>query len=772
MFSNEIISLVQNIELNKAGWKDKTIQRLITATVWFSGPLNRESIQTFLNSNFHLPLGAGELEQLLSTMLSQKLLLKLSNDTYKIPDQQLVVLEKEIKESENAEKNAKDFFCKLVIDMDKDIDANNLWNNFKNEFLDPHIKQIGANAYHFIAGKMISIDDELQIKFLNKFSNEKRLKLKRLIAAYIDPRNPYVRSYFSRMLHANFCIDACGLSKDVLNKLNANTTRSIQFKIFVDTNFLFSLLDLHENPSNASAQELRKILKQLKGNPHIILYITPETIEEAKTSIIYAEQQWHNVPLSKNFVDVALQSNISGLAQRFLLEKQRKGLCFTIEDWFKPYITDFVPLAKSKGIEIYNEKHNEYSTRQDIIEDINIIMESEKRLPENRRKSYEKVAHDMILWHYICDKRPPYMESPIDAIYYIMTVDFRLIHFDKTMQKNNHSKVPLCIHPATFIQLLQFWIPRTKEFEEAMLGSLCLPFIFQDLDYQAEKLTLKILNGIGRFDGSDKFPEETIKKVLFNEGLRSRLQTIHSNDEETQLIKDALITEMKILADEEKKRAEYSEEKLRKQGEQINELSIQNLEIINKYEQEKKRRDEEENSKKSIIDTYENEIREMNITVKKLENSGIKLENKVKKIQLFKCGGIYIGCIIVIILASFIGGFFFNNISSKLLSTKILSQSANVFVSLVIFILLHLLLEIFIGKKQIFSELLPFKLIIRFRNWLWCTVIIGILLGIISTLCTTEIQNKLSENKSDNFKNPQSIENNIQRWPPTSSSSQ
>ncbi|GHU13448.1 hypothetical protein FACS1894161_3430 [Spirochaetia bacterium] len=755
MISNAIVSLVQNIELNKAGWRDKTVQRLVLITIWLSASLpNKEIIQSFLDTNFHLSLGIEDLDKILSVMISQQLILQMQDGTYKIPDQQRLILEKEINESEKAENDAKDVFCKLVVEMDANLDVHNVWIKFKDEFLDPLIKQAGANAYQFIAGQMISIDDKLLSKFLNQYPSIINSKLKTLLTSYLDPKKPEIRSYFSRMLHACFCIDACGLSKEVLDALNGKRRDQIQFKIFVDTNFLFSLIDLHENPSNASVQKLRNILRQLNGNPHVVLYITPETIKEAKSSIFYSEKQLRDVPLSDNFVEAALQSHISGLSQRFLLEKQKNGLHFSVDDWFKPYIDDFVTVARSKGVEIFNEKHDEYSTRQDVLDCINLIIDSEKRLPETRRKSYEKIAHDMILWHYVNDKRPAYVESPIDANYYILTIDFRLINFDELKQRENNSKVPLCIHPTTFIQLLQFWIPRTKEFEEAMLGSLCLPFFFQDLDYEGEKTSLKILKGIGRFDGSNDISEETITRVVFNDGLRSRLRAARSDDEEIRLIKDALVEEMKIKAEKEKERAEKTEKKLLEHNERIEVLSKQNSEIESKYEQEKTLRAETEHSKKAAIENYEGKFNEMSIKIKELEDDKAERDEREKETKLqkakSKCLGIYIGSMIAIILVSFLGGMLFNNISSKLLSNALLSIGFDVFISIIMFILLHLLLEISIGKRQIFSELSPLKMVKKLRKWLWGTVIVGIILGIVVTLYSNEIQRHLTKPGLDN----------------------
>src|SRR5690606_16350129 len=120
------------------------------------------------------------------------------------------------------------------------------------------------------------------------------------------------RAYVSRLLHAQFCVEASGLTEEVLARLNASVGKQIRFQVFVDTNFLFSLLDLHENPSNEAAQELRELLGNLKGNPRIDLVITPDTIEEAKSAIASTKWQMTGLPSGRNFSEAALLAGVSG----------------------------------------------------------------------------------------------------------------------------------------------------------------------------------------------------------------------------------------------------------------------------------------------------------------------------------------------------------------------------------------------------------------------------------------------------------------------------
>ena len=54
-----------------------------------------------------------------------------------------------------------------------------------------------------------------------------------------------------------------------------------------------------------------------------------------------------------------------------------------------------------------------------------------------------------------------------------MTVDHRLLRFDRQKtQGRDTNAVPICVHPAVLIQMLQLWLPRTPRFDEAMLQSV------------------------------------------------------------------------------------------------------------------------------------------------------------------------------------------------------------------------------------------------------------------------------------------------------------
>ena len=625
-----------------------------------------------------------------------------------------------------------------------------MWTAFEHDFLGPLIKQVGVNAYRLVAGEKLALDAALVDHFLQPFPQETHSKLRALVTTFIDPKKPEVRAFISRMLHARFCVEASGLPEEVLTKLNASVGKPIRFLMFVDTNFLFSLLELHENPSNAAAEELRELIAQLKNNPRIDLVVTPETIEEAKSSIGYTKGQLSGLPSGRNFTEAALQARFSGMAIRFLSERLRRNGKLSVEDWFDPYLKDFVPLARSKGVDLFNEKLDDYSTRQEVIDDILLVMKYEEKLPETRRKSYPKVAHDMVLWHFVNDKRPAYIESPIDACQWILTVDFRFIGFDEHKQKYSKSKVPLCIHPTSLIQLLQFWIPRTKEFEEAMLGSLRLPFLFQDFDAEAERTSLKILKGIGRFEGNEALSQDTITHVMLNDGLRTRLQGEHTEEAEIALIRDALVEEVKLIAEAEAQKAKILEDEIRKRDSELATITAQKQMAEHEHAQTKKQKEEAEAAASQVLSSQGVELNTVKARLLAMEEAEHqraekeKAEDAIRKNR--KSLHTFLWLLVLVVAVSTVSAWQAARLFpwyAKMLG----SIPTRGFAAILTFVLGHLILELSICRRPAFALLWPLRQVKRFSRVLWAVVILGFGVGVGGNLYANWIQKNMDAEK-------------------------
>src|SRR3989338_5064680 len=170
LLPKEAIALVQHIELNRAGWWDKSVHRLLMATIWLSdNPPNADAIQAGMKATFKLLLSTQKIQSALDSLASRNMLLRLPNLTYRIPDEHRAAFEKEIAESEKVELEAKILFGKLATELGEGLESEKLWSAFEHDFLGPLIRQVGANAYRLIACERMTVDKSLVDTFLKPF---------------------------------------------------------------------------------------------------------------------------------------------------------------------------------------------------------------------------------------------------------------------------------------------------------------------------------------------------------------------------------------------------------------------------------------------------------------------------------------------------------------------------------------------------------------------------------------------------------------------------
>lgn len=760
----EVVALVHHVELNSAGWWERTIQRLVMAAVWLSGkPLRKDEINAYLRDQFKLDLSTPKLDSALGHLESDTLLVPVGDGAYRIPDSQQTKLDAEVLEAEVVAKNAREFFCATLSDLGSALNPDQVWKCFEKHFLIPLVNEIGDNSRKFLSGEPLDSKEDFVLAFLQCFDARDRGKLRKLVTTFLDPSRKDVRSYLGRMLHARFCVEAGGMSEETVRRLASTRSRQLHYRIFLDTNILFSLLKLHDNPANDAANELADLIAKLKNNPEVKLVVAPRTIKEAKTALDAARIQLQGIAVGKHFNKAVLSSRyVSGIVQQYFIEQGKRGGLLSADEWFNPYLNSFTEMARAKGVELYNDSMEDYSMHQKVIDDIDMVMQfEEKNLEEWKRKSYEKLAHDIILWHYVNDKRSKaFIEAPMDAEDWILTLDGRLIGFDEMRHRRLVSKVPSCIHPTTMVQMLQFWLPRSAEFEEAMLSSLRLPFLYQEFDGAAEKTTLKILRAMGRFHLGDDVTEEAITNVLVNAELRKRLQKPHPEEEEAALVRDVLIEEMRTELNHAKERAEKAEAEAKAHARSKNEIVGQlgtekeravaetrreMQETMERLERERiseHQRQLDTAKGREELETIRANAAEEQLRVQRISNEGFRTELDQLKDELLKgkAARSYFGLLFVVLLVSGL---------SAWTVIKRIPELAEIFelwpcmllVGGIVFVVLHFIIEQYAAKDEQMKGLWMYRQLKKFGKWLFLVFLVGVLINIYSNRVQKNMDN-------------------------------
>lgn len=570
----EITSLIHHITLNEQGWWDKTIQRLIISALGSAEnkQLTTEEILTFVKSNYDTHVDNDRINKQLEKLCTTKAILRIEKGVFVLSENELNNFKNDIIKFEETEENVKNQFLELIRkECNADEQEKITWEVFNNELLIPILYEFGAKTYELITGKGIKLESNHRFKkFLSKFPQERHVIIKNAIIDFLNPQNPIVRGLILRKLNAYFFLEAIKLPANAIDKINNASKKQITFKVFVDTNFLFSFLGLHENPSNEAAKSLLEIIAKVSNKVKIKLYITPLTIDETKKVIINEERKLKNLRPTQILSNVAIDHISNGFAKKYFEECNKNKKSIKAEDYFEPYLNNLVKVLRDKGVEIYNDnKFETYTKDQRVIDDIIDQQKIEETIFKNKphlQKSYEKLEHDFVLWHFVNDLRPSYVESADEAGAFVTTVDFRFINYDIVKRKKKRIRVPVCVHPTNLIQILQLWVPRDESYDIAILSNLRFPFLFTEFDADTELTTIRIIEQLSRYESIDDLKEETVTSILFNQALRQKIQTTEDKSKDIILVKDAIIEEIKIhkrLVDDKAKQVEILDEKVK-----------------------------------------------------------------------------------------------------------------------------------------------------------------------------------------------------------------
>ncbi len=543
----EIASLVQHIELNKAGWWERAVDELVLGIIWLnSSAMTIAAISQALEGQFGFTPNVSRLTDRVINLASDGRLIRSTIGDYKLSDTERAAIEMRLTDAEYSERAAKEEFLSLLSNVKLSVPGDTLWERFNADFLLPVVREFGASIYTLLLQTEAGLSNTPNFdQFLLQFPLEEHQPLRDALDSFLSASNPAGKTYALRCLHAYFLAESCALSGNTIQRLQAWVSAPVTFRLFVDTNVLFSVLDLHDHPANDAVRSLIALFSELPSQVKITLYALPITLEEAQRVIHAVVASFGRVPLAPNLARAALSDDaISGIAKRFIEAAAQTTSPINVEDYLEPYIRNLVTVSRAKGVELFNKSTAGYGTRQDVVDDLTRELEREK-YRAGRQKTYEQWEHDIILWHVVSEQRPAHVESPVDAIDWVVTLDNRLIRFDSAKTQERGGEIPLTIAPATLTQILQFWIPRSTKFEETLLSNMRLPLLFLDFDTLAADTTLRILTTLARFENVSDLPQDTIVQILRSQKLRQEIRS-HTRDAEgdLELVHGGILSEL------------------------------------------------------------------------------------------------------------------------------------------------------------------------------------------------------------------------------------
>ena len=641
--SSETISLIHHVELHKSGWFDTAIRNIIKSVFGINKnqAIDLKTLCLELSHLLSRKIDNSTVEKQIEKLLQNKEVIKVADDKLQLSQKEFESFVDAVNRQVEVENKAKEKFELLCLEFLIEDKIDGLWKRFNEKLLIPMIKEIGARTIEIIGGKQIlRIDDFKQFHdFLEQYS-ESRDNVKIVISNFLDFSDECVKNYVFRLLNSYFFLEASNLNDNTLNKIYKLSQGQQVVKVFIDTNFLLTILNLHDNPSNDATFLFLELLSEVKNRINVKFYIFPRTIEEFQNLIRRYKKYIESIRPTLQYAKAIEKSEeFSGVIRKYFQKCSELNSMISPDEYFEPYLTNATVILRSKGVELQNEQLDNYVTDQRVIDDMHDQVEfrfeafkktfdyrklNKKERELEKDKIWNKFEHDCIIWHATKDKRPTFIDSPRDVKNWIITLDFRFIYYDRYKQKiGKGSKVSICLHPNEFISMLQFWVPRTEKFEKAIFGNFKLPFLFKDFDLESQKISMSILKALSLYDESKELSNETISEILANNALREKIKPSQSVEENAEFLKAEVF-----------KKLEESKAALEKERQKGDELKGQNAELKNELDEVKVKLASISEKVEGISDQKLKSIEEKLSVIQQNKIFALKAEKEIKKKEI------------------------------------------------------------------------------------------------------------------------------------------
>lgn len=619
--SSDLASLIHHVELSKAGWRDDAFKILLLSIMGrHGGALSLDDLCTLVNQTVPAAVSQYQVRRFLDALVESQQLLRLPDGYFSLSQQSKRQCTLRSKEDKNLRQEIEYHFRESFRQL---VDAGDLnWNAFDRRFLIPLVSDLGARTYELVTGTKVEIPDvPAYRRFLSSIPSRKQAAVAGGLVRFFDPKSGATRKYMLRLLNNAFLIQAIALPDEVMKVLLDRIRKPLRLKIFVDTNVLFSLLGLHENPADDIVRTLHDVVEKMSGSIDVAFYVLPFTVDEAQKALErYGDQLTHFYMSPEVARAINSESNrFSGILLTYARKAYKNGKRISAKDYLSPYLNDFIRVARDRGIELFNADVSALSTDDDVVSDTLEQVKLQERRPPERRKAYDAMLHDMKLWHFVKRRRPSRVDSPLDAEAWIATIDYGLLAFDKS--NRSQREPPVCIHPTSLLHVLQLWVPSSDLLVGALMESL-RPMLPRTIDYGMEDVIIKIANRVSRFELGD-LSEDAVAHILLDEAVLEKMGTAANATEEIEIIESEMARVNRQLTkqiDAVNREVENVNKEVEKEREKVHRLESDLC-------HEKRRRDELETE----IGTVRHEAAQEKVHRSRLEKEVHKLTSRQRQ---------------------------------------------------------------------------------------------------------------------------------------------
>lgn len=593
----EVLDLLNNEQ------RPSTISSYITYIISSLKKASLSEIIEFTQIEFELGLEASEVSEA-AILLVRDGQLVLIGEKYSLTESAKANMAARVDASNEQEGKLKENFYKnLTLLSDIDLTPNELnrvFNEFKG-YIHENFFYYGKAAIAMLGSNSGEANSLTTKQVFKLYSDKLPSKLRKFFYAYIEnlAANSTILEleYYESLADRAEQFFALGLSKELAQELASS--HKIDWTVFVDTNFLLSVLKIRANTMNPAVDSLLRIIEENKDYFTIKLSYLKTTYKELIQFKPVLNKIVLNQRLTNNQIKSALQSDELDVFTEAYYQKQLVHGQATQHP--SAILDQAINILNSKSIIIYNSEvkgiNLESSEFIDSISDYSKYhsLMNEARLEKNVDnelvyKNVYQLEHDVYLREAILtfrDKNEVGVTTHFqDCKVFGLTLDMGLIAYDKhagRRKNGNELFTPCFFTPAYLLKKLYKLLPvQTEDYRKSFLSSIASP-VFSGSEARSEvsQTALAIFHALG-IDDMTFMTKSLTSKIFLDE-----IKNIGGDVERTtSFIESELSRELKLKQQEESRLAkelELKQESLKEANEARNSALRDNSNLTDKH---------------------------------------------------------------------------------------------------------------------------------------------------------------------------------------------
>ncbi len=548
------IKILTTLSLAGSDTRTDTLASVILYSLQLKEKPNLESLCEEIKNVFGFEPYQEEILSLLKALVNDGKIVNDRNE-YSLTSQEIERLNIEEQKLKDRDRSRLRVFREFIHEnLQEDVsteEVKELWSAFLSHIYNSffHFGQEAAKILH----PQLKNDDDSALKYnslvTNTISGFKKHHLKKVLRQSIERFPDYATQDDIDFINelAQKTISFSSLGFDPSNPIENPDIQTIDWVLYLDTNVLYSILNLHDHPENDSVNALLKLIIENKAYLSVKLRYSTVTQKELR----FKRNDFTS--LDENLSDSAIKAILRSEQTDPFTEKYLKNLLLNRDNTLHPKtVIEFSGITlKEKFIEIGQDSKEiehlgETFLQSKVTEYYGYLSDYNQTLEEfNERKGRsfnpitkgeKQVLHDVTLREVILYRRSKNSKDEHSTMnsmkYFGLTLDETLLRFDKKMTKESGSSnsIPIFFKPSFLLNRLIRVLPiKTEDYKRAFVKAITTSGFHRDSSNTRE--VLKIVNYLKNL-GIDN--ERILFSVITDRLFLKEFSKIDQNDEDNQ----------------------------------------------------------------------------------------------------------------------------------------------------------------------------------------------------------------------------------------------